>query len=171
MYENAQDFENGALWYSRRCLFRGAEEEYWMALWRWGACLLMIGRFEEGVERLLAATRIRPWRAEPYWIIAEYFHQSGQWEKSYVVCETARQECRLEDDPPGGGFGGDHSFILLPAYEWCIDFEQSVSAYHIGKYEEGMRLIERLEKRSDLPEEITMKVQAMRRHYETAMGD
>jgi glycosyltransferase involved in cell wall biosynthesis len=171
LHETAGELGNAIVWYKRRVLMRGDEVQAWYATWRLGACLIAIGRDHEGLEQFTEAIRMRPHRAEPYWLAAEHLRKTRRWRLAFDVCASARRECLLDADPPGAALKGDRSFILQIAYDWCIDYEQAIAAYHVGEHEIGLALVEKLEGRTDLPCGVVDMIGTMRQLYEKAKGD
>jgi hypothetical protein len=165
-YEDGSDHLQAATYYRKRIELGGWEEETWYATWRLGRCLLAMGKDDEGTGVLWRAWGARPWRAEPLWSLAEYYRRGAQWRLCFEVCELARRHCGVGGEDPGNGFGGDRLFVHADAYEWRIDYEQSICAYYVNERELGLALIERLAGRGDLPQEIAANIQANRRFYE-----
>jgi glycosyltransferase involved in cell wall biosynthesis len=165
-YEDGGHYEEAATFYRQRIALEGWEEETWYATWRLGRCLLAVGNGDEGVGVLWRAWGARPWRAEPLWSLAEHYRLSAQWRLCFEVCELARRHCGVGSEDPGNGFGGDRLFVHADAYEWRIDYEQSISAYYVDERELGSALIARLLGRGDLPPEIAANVRENRRFYE-----
>jgi hypothetical protein len=167
-YEDGREFARAATWYRTRIRLGGWEEETWYALWRLGACLLLTNQIDEACGVLWRAWSSRSWRAEPLWTLAEHYRITSQWRLCFEVCELARRNCGVGSEDPGNGFNGDRLFVHTDAYQWRIDYEESICAYYVNEKAMGRRLLDKLGARDDLPPLIAANVEENRRFYQDA---
>lgn len=84
---------------------------------------------------LLHAVGYLPNRPEAYFLMAEYFENSRQWQETYTWAQM--------------GIKADHSLIQLPTktgYEgfYCLEFEKAVAGWWLGKKEESKFIFEKI---------------------------
>jgi hypothetical protein len=171
-YDDVGRWGDAVTWYRRRAGMDGWDEETWYSLWRLGHCLLAIGQTDEGCGVLWRAWGLRPWRAEPLWVLAEHYRQTSQWQLCFDACQSARRHCGIAiasegDGPtePGLGFGGDRLFVHLDVYQWRIAYELSICAYYVDQRALGLQVTDELLGRTDLPADVSATVQNNRRFY------
>lgn len=169
-YEDGGHHREAARWYRRRVGTAGWEEETWYALWRLGVCVLATGALDEGCGILWRAWNRRPWRAEPLWTLAEHHRLQGEWTLGFEAVELARRRCGVGQAGATPAGGGDRLFVHLDVYEWRLAYEQSISAYYVGERDLGLRLVEQLLARADLPAVFRENLEQNLRFYRGAPG-
>lgn len=90
---------------------------------------------------LLHAVSYLPERPEAYFLMSEYFEQSGQWQEAYTWAQM--------------GIKANHDVKILPTntgYEgfYCLEFEKAVSGWWLGKKEESKYIFEKILKYENL---------------------
>jgi glycosyltransferase involved in cell wall biosynthesis len=164
-YDDGAEFARAATWYRTRIRLGGWIEETWYATWRLGACLVASGKTDEGCGVLWRAWSERSWRVEPLWTLAEHYRKTSQWQLCFEVCQLARKHCGVGSVDPGNGFQGDRLFVHTDAYQWRMAYEESICAYYVNERALGLRLIDELSARSDLPLQIMDSVISNRKFY------
>lgn len=72
-YKDAGQLENAIKWYTKRAACKEFDEEAWFAQYQIGHCWLAMGRIPEFIDAMHKAYARRPWRAEPLFILANYY--------------------------------------------------------------------------------------------------
>jgi glycosyltransferase involved in cell wall biosynthesis len=150
-YDDLARAGEAAAWYRRRLELGGWDEEDWYARYRLGVCLLSSSG-AEGCGELWHAWGERPWRPEPLVALAEYYRGAGLWALAWQACRARRP------GPPDG------LFLDLSA-EWRLDYEASITAWHVGERSQGGDLTAALLARDDLPAGVRQTVATNARWY------
>ncbi len=84
---------------------------------------------------ILHAVSYMPERPEAYFLMSEYFEQSGQWQETYTWAQM--------------GIKAKHDLAKLPTktgYEgfYCLEFEKAVAGWWLGKKEESKFIFEKI---------------------------
>jgi glycosyltransferase involved in cell wall biosynthesis len=163
-YDDMGRAEEAAEWYRRRTMMGGWDEERWYALWRLGACLLAIGRVDEGCGVLWRSWAERPWRAEPLHVLATHSRLNQWWALCWDVCQMARLRCGARPGRPATRTS-DRLFVHTDVYVWGVAYEQSIAAFYVGEHDQGRMLCDYLLGLPTLPAAIRSSVEENRRYY------
>jgi len=161
-----QDFgqlAQAVYWYRKRLALPGWIEETFYARYCLGMCLLDMGAMEEGCGHLWHAWAEQPQRAEPLVALASYYRARELWFLAYEAAELAFEWCFAQ---PGNMLPHhDGLFVDTTAVGWRAAYEQSVSAFYMGRKERGKTLTDWL-LTQDLPEPYASSVRANMSFYE-----
>lgn len=129
-YFDIADYSAAKQWYQARCEVNGWEEERWYAKYKWGACLLKLSCIADAEKILLEAFQERWWRAEPVFLLAQYYHEKNNHIRAYMYASLAVKTNSTKDDKlfiDKNANGGNGPIEII-----------SVHAYYIGLFEEGL---------------------------------
>lgn len=147
---DAGDDEGALEAYTRRAALGGWDEEQCLALIRRADLLERLGRpWAASLDALLEAFDARPTRAEPLARIARHYREAGRFTLGY---EFARRASALPYPVD------DNLFVDASVYEWRARDEQSVCAFHTGRYAEALDLGTALLDSTSLPAEERERV-------------
>jgi glycosyltransferase involved in cell wall biosynthesis len=163
-YDDLGNNAQAIVWYRRRLSVGGWEEENFYTRFRLGACLLRTGQAEEGCGELWRAWGERPWRAEPLVLLAEHYRGQSLWELAWQASELAFGRAGAEPDGRDGG-RVDSLFVDASVLQWRVAYEASITAWYVGQFHRGRRLVSYLLSRDDLPEDIRHAVEGNQRFY------
>lgn len=152
-------------WYKRRLNLPGWDQETFYARWRLGVCLLRSGAPEKAYGVLWRAWGERPSRAEPLVTLSEHYRSIGQWNQAWQACELAWTHCGALPDPREPIPPVDALFVHTDVLTWQVAWEGSISAWHVGKLEQGAALCAYLLGLPDLPEWVRPIVEANQAYY------
>jgi glycosyltransferase involved in cell wall biosynthesis len=125
--------------YRRRNEMSGWVEETFYSRYRFALCQ---PTWPARMLALIDAWEYRPGRLEPAHELAREFNLRGQHHSAYRFASLPVVE------PP------DNLFVHRGVYEWGMDFERSISAWWLGKWDEFDALTERLLDNPRLPGNI-----------------
>lgn len=142
-HECLGDFAEAARLYGQRVKMLGWEPERWEAQLRLGR-LDTVFTFTEREELLLECTRTEPYRAEPWFWMAEEYAVKAElgkgtyedWERAYVRARVA-VGCTQETSPKG-------LFLRQDIYDYRADMLLAVCAYHTGRNGEAVTYFNRV---------------------------
>ncbi|MDQ6472541.1 glycosyltransferase family 2 protein [Flavobacterium sp. LHD-80] len=135
-YYDIGDYNTAKQWYEARYNVIGWEEERWYAKYKWGASLLKLSSVVDAEKILLEAFQERPWRAEPVFALAQYYHEKNDHVRAYMYASLAikvesTKEDKLFIDKNANGGNGPIEIV-------------SVHAYYIGFFAEGLYCTQKL---------------------------
>lgn len=165
-YEDMGDLENAIYWYRERNTLGGWDEEIFYSRYRLGVCLLQLtGGIlpEEGIGHLWRAWGMKPERAEPLVALAEYYRRGEMWTLAYEIMELAYDHCRAQ--PNNVLPGTDGLFVDVTACDWRCAYEQSISAWYLGRKQRGHMLTKWLLEK-DIPEPFRSSTMSNSSFYE-----
>lgn len=96
---------------------------------------------------LLQAIAYWPDRPEAYFLMAQFYERTAQWQEAYTYAEVGLNKPDFEPLPVETGYHG----------KYCLEFEKAVSAYWIGRKEESVVLLLKL-RLQDIAEEYRSSV-------------
>ena len=129
--------------YERRASMDGGEEAALAAYW--AACLEP--DWPAQALALLRAWEMRPQRLEPLYDLVHGLNERGQHLTAYRLATTLVGPC-------------DDALPRWPGvYDWGMDFERSIAAWHVGEWAEAAALNESLLANPRLPESVREAVQ------------
>ena len=100
------------------------------------------GRELSVTNTLLQAIAFDDTRPEAYFMLANYYERAGQWQECYTFATLGLGwSMTVEEQLVDIGYDG----------EYCLQFEQAVSAYWIGRKEESLQLFNELSTQPILP--------------------
>jgi hypothetical protein len=102
---------------------------------------------------ILQAISYMPERPEAYFLLSQYHERHGNWQECYTSAKLGLKTELYDPLPSSIGYHGDY----------CLEFENGVSAWWIGQKDESREILERLNKRTDI--EIAYK-EAIKRNLE-----
>lgn len=93
---------------------------------------------------LLQAVAVMPFRPEGYFFLAQFHERLGQWRLAYTYAEIGLTMAETFRNEPYG----------LPGYYgvYCLEFEKAVSAYWVGRPQESLDLLRKLDAMDLAPE-------------------
>ena len=122
-------------YYQARYEANGWSEERWFAKYKWGLCLLNLDAIKDAEDILLQAFEERPWRAEPIYQLALFYHKKNDHARAYMYASLALKLNDTKDDilfiDSYGNGNGPVEII-------------SVHAYYLLFFEEGQKCTEKL---------------------------
>ncbi|MDQ8012288.1 MAG: glycosyltransferase family 2 protein [Flavobacterium nitrogenifigens] len=135
-YFDIDNYISAKQYYEARSKMSGWEEERWYAKYKWGLCLLKLSSEKEAEDVLLEAFQERPWRAEPIFQLADYYHKRDDHARSYMYASLASKVTSTKDDLlfiDKNANGGNGPLEII-----------SVHAYYLGFFSEGKKCTEKL---------------------------
>ena len=103
---------------------------------------------------LLQAIEVWPERPEGWFLLSQYHERASAWQETYTFAKVGLSKTTFfEPLPADVGYYG----------EYCLLFEQAVSAYWIGRKEESIRLFDYLASRELAPEYVHAVQENIRR--------
>ena len=132
-FECLGDLENAALYYRKRTVLAGWDEENYMTWYRLGGVLeQMAGANEEewmcALHAYLKAYSMRPCRVEPLIKIARYYISKGQHALAYLFCARACQAAYPSNDV---------LFVEKALYDYTRHDILGQCSWYVGEYEVG----------------------------------
>ncbi len=120
--------------------------------------LLRVARcFEDQIDRkhtvsnsLLQAIAYLPYRQEAYFLLAQFYERSGQWQECYTWATIGLRRQVMPPLPVDVGYHGPY----------CLEFEKAVSAWWVGRKNESIDSLVNLNAREDLAPEYKIAVAA-----------
>ena len=135
-YFDIGNYDMAKQFYEARYLANGWKEEQWYAKYKWGLCLLKLSQINDAENIFLEAFQERPWRAEPIYQLAQYYHQKNDHVRAYMYASVAIKTNSTKDDTlfiDKNANGGKDLIEII-----------SIHAYYIGFYNEGKKYTEQL---------------------------
>ncbi len=153
--EEAQDFSAALMYFEKRILMEGWDQEIFYALFRIAAIQEMLKCSPDlFISSYLQAHRYRPSRAEPLFCLAQYYRSSLQNEAAYSLLKAA-----ISLPAPT-----DSIYVAHSIYEYEALFYFADTAYHLGKYEETLESYNQLLNQPKLPSCKKLLIQKNRPH-------
>ncbi len=131
-YECLGDLENARIWYKKRSIMPGWDEENFMATYRLGDVYERLDDWENALYYYEKAYSMRPHRAEPLVAIAKHYLSVGDMESCF---KYAKKACDLPYPKK------DILFIDRGAYEYDRQHILGTSAWYVGEYEIGEKAL------------------------------
>ena len=131
----AGHYEQAEYWYDRRVEAAGDEEACWYAAYRLGLARLYQGQGELGAGQVLAAYQRRPSRAEPLCALSKHYRERGKNQLAHLLARQARELTLPRNDRVG---------VEPEAYRSRALEEIAITAYYVGKLDEGLEACEQL---------------------------
>lgn len=135
-YYDIYDYTSAKKWYEARYNVGGWDEERWYAKYKWGLCLLKLSSIKDAEEILIEAFQERPWRAEPIFALAQYYHEKNDHVRAYMYASLAVKVKSTKNDKlfiDKNANGGNGPIEII-----------SVHAYYLGFFTEGKYYTEKL---------------------------
>jgi hypothetical protein len=124
-YKDAGHLEKAVTEYAKRVTMQGWAEEAFMAQLEVGRLAVRMDKPEAVVvAELLAATEMRPTRAEPVYELARYFRMKKAYGKAFLFAKAGAPIQRPDDS----------LFVAQSIYDWQMLDELAVSAYWVAEY-------------------------------------
>ena len=89
---------------------------------------------------LLQAVAYLPYRKEAYFLLAQFYERTSQWQEAYTWARMGLAQINTPALPIDVGFHGDY----------CLLFEKAVSAWWIGRKDESIKLLLSLSEMKDI---------------------
>jgi len=145
-YKDAGDPATALYWYRRRAQMNGWVEENWYA--RYMVAQLLEWTERDGVaEAYLETYQYRPVRAEPMYHLAKWHRLRHEFALAYLY---AKQGASMTTP-------NDKLFLDLSIYDWRLKEELALSAYYVGRKDEGHIVLKNL-LQQPLPPEVKERV-------------
>lgn len=129
-YECLGDFANAIIYYQKRCLLFGGEEEDYVAHYRVGRAAEKLGNWELAEQYYLKAANMRPTRAEPLVHLADHYYCAN----NPLLCFLYAQRAVELEYPKN-----DTLFIEKLFYDYNRYDILSRCAYCVGEFEIGKK--------------------------------
>jgi len=146
--------------YHRRIALKGWPEEVWYSMYQAGKMREKLDRIGDARTAYLEAFEYRPGRAEPLFFLGRMCRKKKMNNQAIMFLGMARSIAYPRNDI---------LFIEAPIYEHMIDFELSISLYTVGRYDEALRLSEKLLQNKKAPHSIKNAARANRTQCLDAM--
>lgn len=135
-YFDIGNYNSAKQFYQTRYSLNGWDEEKWYAKYKWGVCLIELSQIKDAEDILIEAFQERPWRAEPVFKLAEFYHKKDDHVRAFMYASMAikvksTKEDQLFIDKNANGGNGPEDIA-------------SVHAYYIGFFAEGRKFTEQL---------------------------
>ncbi len=144
-YRDAGDYASSLRNYEKRAQMGGWDQEVFYSKLQIARMLDMLNRDPETcIKSYYDAYHYRPSRAEPLYYLAQYFRSHHDCIKAYLVASIGMSLPVPKDS----------LFVERWAYDYGLQFECSISAYWIGKYQECQKLSHDLLSQPNLPQNI-----------------
>ena len=131
-----QDPERALLWYRKRVMLGGWEEEVYYSKLRIAGCLERLGAgFGEVSAACLDCWEYRPGRAEALHQLARLCREHKRHQAGYLYAKAGLQIPYPSDET---------LFVDAAVYDWRLKDELAIHAYYIGKYSESSALLNEL---------------------------
>jgi len=122
-YMNIGKFEESIKSYKKRIELGGWEEEVWYSHYQIGKCHLGLNNVIKAEEWMLKAWERRKHRAEPIYILVNYFRLTSQHYKAYYYYLLGKDISFPKQDV---------LFIEHDVYKGLFDYENTILAYYIN---------------------------------------
>lgn len=132
-------------WYKARIAKGGWFEEVWFSKFMIGECYEEKKEWENALSYYLEAYNFNPARAEPLHKIASHYRIEGKNDLAYLFAKQGKQIPYPKNQ---------YLFISHPVYEYQFDEEIAISAYYVGKKNEGMKSLNNLIFSKKVPQNI-----------------
>ena len=150
----AGDFANARLWFERRAVMGGWDEEVYLSLLRTASAMESLQQpWPEVQQAYLTAWAYRPVRAEALYAIARHYRVDGQYQLGYLFAQLAAETPLPLDDT---------LFVQEDVYQWRALDEQAVCASWIGKSPEAFAICRRLLSQPNIPDDDRRRIAANR---------
>ena len=128
-YRDAGLRAEALIWFQRRGAIMGWPEETFMALFEAAKCTELLGHDPRDVmQGYLKAWEARPTRAEPLYELARYLRtRESRFSLAYQIAKMGLSLPRPDDK----------LFVAQDVYDWRLLDEMAVSAFYIGRKDEG----------------------------------
>jgi glycosyltransferase involved in cell wall biosynthesis len=161
-YRDAGELAQSRDWYRCRAAMAGWDEEVWFSLYQAAVLEERLGTDAALVSAAyLRAFQNRPTRAEPLVALARFHRQRGEHAIAFIYAQQAVACPRPSDS----------LFIEDAVYEWRALDELSVSAFYVGRLEEGRAAILRLLAVGRIPAIEAQRIERNRDFYFPAGGE
>lgn len=142
-YDCLDDLPNARLWYERRIMMPGWDEENFMACYRLAQVYEKLGKWEMALSKYLDAWNMRPSRAEPLVRLAQHYDKIDEQNTRFLFA------CKAVEVPYPQS---DHLFVEKELYDYKRYDLLGISAWYVGDYELGKKaVLKALEQQPDAP--------------------
>lgn len=144
-YRAMGDYAEARRWWAQRAGMGGFDEEVYYAKLKLAEAMDRLGEpWPRVQEAYLEAWAFRPTRAEALYEIATHHRRNGDYELGYLFAARGAQIPLPESDV---------LFVQNDVHEWRLLDEQAVCASWIDRAPESLRLVRRLLRRGDVPDD------------------
>ena len=151
-YRDAGELRLALKWYQERVKLGGWDEEVWHSLFQVAVLHERLGDWSQALPAYLAAYDYRPARLEPLYELSRYYRERGKYAVAHLYAAAA-----FDRPVPS-----DILFLDESVYAWRILDEYAVSAYWLGKFDESLRVNDRLLTEGKLPESERARIEKNR---------
>jgi tetratricopeptide (TPR) repeat protein len=127
-YKDAKMPEAAAEWYERRTLMGGWDQEVYVSLLEWARLSFARGDIDAGLALCDRATKLRPDRREAVHLAVHHLRVAGRYADGIAIVRALDRV-----SAPDGAL-----FSAPWVYDYGLDDEAAVCAYHVGQYAESL---------------------------------
>lgn len=138
-------YEKAIRYYKKRVGYKGWQEEVYRSLYQIGNCYSQLKKYNDAIHYYLEAYNYRPTRAESIFKLALLYRNLGQRQLAYEFSKI--------------GIGikypkSDVLFVEHNIYNYLMLFEYSIALYYVGKYEEAVKVCNKIDSMQGVPQFI-----------------